>query len=367
MASPSKKQRTTFRSTLGEFSVVANAAKIAAICEERDEAVEKVAEMAGFLSNISTRVHGADGTHNGMPKWGSMWGYSVPMSSLYGYQDESDHCAALRWANEDCGWCYDDYPDAKLVRSTGAYEALTGGLFTTLPVDWDAAKLEEAKKIERLILGDEKAAIAENLTDVEKVEFRGVMKGLEFSLGMLGKVPFKETKEAEDFGYSLDGLVEGSLWVRKRAAACAGTLPPKFFKLVCTPDERPFMCYTYVRELYDYFGGNYERAKGEYFATRFACWDGTIKGAVLDDTNVPIAERIALVKTAKDKANAEVMARRAEWDRDLEERRRHARANPHLYKREEDHWQRQRRLGKDGREAIRGEASAAAHVAPRSQ
>ena len=60
-----KRQRTTFRSTLGEFSVVANAAKIAAICEERDEALQKVTAMSGFLYQISKCDHGVDGRWDG--------------------------------------------------------------------------------------------------------------------------------------------------------------------------------------------------------------------------------------------------------------------------------------------------------------
>jgi hypothetical protein len=293
---PNKKQCTTFMSTLGSVPVASNPAKIAAICDERNWDLKKRGDVMQWAHLVG------DSLKPDMPSW-KTGGFSLSMTSLSEAPCNSKHFYPLLWASQESFEKY-ELPHATLIRSAGAYEALAGGLFTTL--HGEVHELEKCKSIERIILGDEKATIAESLTAEEKVEFRGIMKGLEASFAFLREPPFHAVDDLYiDYPNVCDSTAK---WIRQRAKDCAKMLPHKFVRLVLEADERPFACYSFVRELLDYFG-DYARALEVFQNAAKLRFEDAIAGEALDNTDVPIAERIALVQNVLEKLEADNLSK----------------------------------------------------------
>ena len=123
-----------------------------------------------------------------------------------------------------------------IFRSLLAFEALTGGIFTTLP-PWTFEELEETKAVERDILGPEKAALVESLTDVEKVELRAAVQGMDFALRMVGQaVPKRAESCVESTNGWYDANHKFTVWSRIAPDAVGvGYLPSESVHLVEKP------------------------------------------------------------------------------------------------------------------------------------
>ena len=67
-----RKQRKRFESRHGPFSIVQNAHHVASICNERDEAIDKLGLLHQFFRQLPRRVKG-EGEWS-MPSWKTSWG-----------------------------------------------------------------------------------------------------------------------------------------------------------------------------------------------------------------------------------------------------------------------------------------------------
>ena len=159
-----------------------------------------------------------------------------------------------------------DSPRATLVRTTGMVDVLIPGANIE---SFRAKDADEAKAIARLVCGDKKTAAAQALTHLEIAEFRGITKGIQLMLDMIGKQPSVDVENmAEEFSPCLQNTAKSnSRWITKCVPIAKGSLPPNYFQLYCTPDERPWLVFAFARKLYAHFDGDYDRAVQVFRAT----------------------------------------------------------------------------------------------------
>ena len=359
-----KKARTKFQSSLGEFTAVANANKIQAIADERDAAKAQVVVLTDLVKQLP---HLVDGEGEGLPWWSRYGekptGFHVPMDYVREAPCETPFYHAIDDALEDKFVLNQvDCPHPNLRRSSDAWEVLAGGVWVDVSHIQD---LEEAKAIARLVVGEEKAAIAEGLTDADKAEFKIFMKGLRMGLSMASMAADAKTKDDDRMDHYEEKLCAKGNWVRESAAKFKDQFPPKLYALFCEPDARAWLVFPFARELYAHFGGDYDRTVKTLQDAFHRCWDASqggdyTFGAKLDDTKKSIKKRVKLVEDgAREDAERDAAAR-ARWAEECAERRARHAANPELYRRPESEFARKRRLGKEGRVAIRKEAAGGA-------
>lgn len=241
------------------------------------------------------------------PRWDSGGGLKMSLGECIGDDctESSFHFLDTINRSKDEMLANPDYA-CGLFRSMLPFEALAGGILTTLP-PWTFEELEEAKAVERDILGPEKAALAESLTDIEKVELRAAVRGIDFALRMVGHVvPEKPESCVKNTNGWYEANHEFTVWSRFAPDAVGtGRLPEKVQKLLFTTDAHPLLACAFVREAFVYYGGDYQKAKAR-------AWDrlGSFvfdmgmgnKGPLLeqlDDVSIPIKDRLARLKQAK--------------------------------------------------------------------
>ena len=102
-----------------------------------------------------------------------------------------------------------ELPHFGLARAPGAWEALAGsGVFVDLAQCPDYARdPEDAKRVARLIVGEQKAAIAETLTDADRAAFKTFVAGLKAAFAMASVPPERVVAGAGDDGR------DGHTWV----------------------------------------------------------------------------------------------------------------------------------------------------------
>ena len=352
----SKRDRHVFKSKLGEFTAVANASKIAAIVDERDKAVADRYSMNRFMCILG---YGPD--FAGHPVWGKGRGFKLsfvddvvdaPCSTEMYYPIERIH-EALAGAENPWG----EYEAKSFFQTTFAFEALSGGLFTTLPVDWTAEQLEEAKATERDIIGEEKAAIAETLTEMDKVEIRAAFQGINYAFRLVGEM---EGEYEDKIRGGICGFDEGNKmyadWTRKLGLH-KDLLPEKMYKLLLLPDERPWLVFSFGRAAFlDLYNRNYTKTTklmDMLFTGPVCLFDDHDKklATKLEDKTVPILDRVKLVKgMAKKYEQEQAAARKLPRVKDA------PRAGPNLY---EQQRAKRRKLLERGQEAIAQEGKGA--------
>jgi hypothetical protein len=266
MASGAKKPMT-FHSSLGSFTAVANKHKIQAICDERDERLREKHKLREKHNNLRETFHTLDmyvfpNMDSVVPRNGFIHTYTTvnEMQNMWGAFEAIDNLTRL----DQSTWT--DLPRATLVRTTGMVDVLIPGANIE---SFHAEDADEAKAIARLVCGDEKAAAAQALTPLEIAEFRGIEKGMQLMLDMMGKQPSVDVENRfEEFSPCFQATAKSnSRWITKCAPIAKGSLPPKYFQLYCTPDERPWLVFAFARKLYAHFDGDYDRTVQVFRAT----------------------------------------------------------------------------------------------------
>jgi len=351
------KQRTWFQTTEGDFSAVANTKFIQAMSDERDQFradLRNVRESVGTIDHMFSAE---------MPSWTGNHGigdFHYPMSRI---RDESACCWCVDWwdglrrARKD-SFVADKYALPRfgvgIVRATGAWEVLAGGVLVTLPSNWTAAQLEENKAIARLICGEAKAQLAEALTDTEKAELRGAVSGLRAGLKMATVAPGC-TPDVADYP-SGGALLMLNNWARERPRACKDTLPPNFFALLCEPDEQPLLTFPVLREVHAHYHGDYGRTE-EFFEVYGDMLVGLEEGETIavemENRAVPIAERLATLQASYKwcTANENYWRRQASMQQQQQPRKKRSK-RAQVEREKWDRAARARRLGEEGRKAI---------------
>ena len=255
----------TFHSNLGSFTAVANKHKIQAICDERDECLREKHKLREKHNNLRETFHTLGmyvfpNINNATPRNGLIPTY-MAVDGIH--NDWSEYEAIDNLTRWDPSTWTARLPRATLVRTTGMVDVLIPG------ANIESSRADEAKAIARLVCGDEKTAAAQALTHLEIAEFRGITKGIQLMLDMIGKQPSVDVENmAEEFSPCLQNTAKSnSRWITKCVPLAKGSLPPKYFQLYCTPDERPWLVFALARKLYAHFDGDYDRAVQVFRAT----------------------------------------------------------------------------------------------------
>jgi len=354
--STAKKQRTSFQTSFGTFTAVQNTKFIQAISDERDKACMHVLTTKRVFRDLHIIVNGESLT------WAGHHGFDLPMLE---FDDGAYEATGWYQVTESLTEKFSprDLDYGRIVsmnRCTGVWEALTsGGVFVELS---DCPEYnrdpDKAKRIARIIMGNEKAAIAESLTEKDKIEFRAFVAGMNASFTMASVPPAVGVQAGDDDDdYDCGGpeMYHALFnWIRERAAACKGHFPPKFYKLVCEPDERPWLIYRFAREVFDHFQGDYTRTVDLFVEAGDQVGQSPVApGEVplyihLDDTTIPIKDRVKLVKRA--------VRKQEERMKIAQEARLEKKAISAKYPRPELERERKQRFGKEGRAAIKSAA-----------
>lgn len=189
----------------------------------------------------------------------------------------------------------DNWLEWSMVGNSMIWDLLLGGVINTPPDGWTGDRSDprwtEFADIARSVMGEARFELALSLTAEEKAAFRGFAMGVKFMGPMIvDALPFEAAVEEEEeeappspkvFGNgSDDDSDDGSEAeaeefarykkrkydgptkneARLRAAALRERMPPKFYELVCAPDERPYMVLGTVREAYKMYGNDYAKA-----------------------------------------------------------------------------------------------------------
>jgi hypothetical protein len=287
------RERHTFNSTLGTFTAVANAHKIAAIVEERDKAVTKNNEKEAFLERLEL---GAFSQCDKM-EWGKERGFELSLVHDAG-ESIGDYPRVLdlfkyQFKN---GVVYDYDMAGTVFPTTFAFEALSGGIFGELPRDWTNDELVKAKEIERDIIGPVKAAVAESLSLEQKAEVRSAVQAIDFAIKMTHSVMANtDYDRCNDLDNVYSSVGKFVTWYR-HAEKFKSTLPPHVYTLLMVPDEHPMLCFKFARSAYHFFNKDYSKTKKVVKNVLFSgatCYPKLSDlRKMLEDESIPIKKRI---------------------------------------------------------------------------
>ena len=341
------KKYTTFETEFGTISVHAHADKIAAIIEECDKAQESARDREHSLFVIAQLGYALKASNEALGMPGGL--LNTPVGTCAYYSE------LLAMEDDEQMYSSDMSP---LSWSTRAWDFLAGGVFSPLSDNVDLVAL---KPVARLIAGEKKAAIAEGLTEFEKGEIKGFVRGMGLGLETLsrgmdyfvGVQKMREIIERCDLG---DGeqLNSAHCFLNCQVDKIKNAFPPKFYELVCERDARPWLIFPFARELYEHFENDYDRTV-EFMKELFrSCYVNKETFDALDDTARPLEQRLALLQDSRDA-----------WEKKLEERRKKReeecarnppQPRPASNPSNEAYWaekERKRRLIEQGREKIR--------------
>ena len=227
------------------------------------------------------------------------WDHARPFGKLtladdvYSTTTDSHAWHMINFIGEPSGF-YTESQQASLFQTTFAFEALSGGILTTLPASWDAAELNRAKRTEILILGDRKAGIATSLTPQQRGEVAGAIQGINGMAAAFTEMADAAQKgnEAELYDAGIRGAHETAMICRTlRSFTDKFSAPVK--TLLFEPDQRPALMYALCDELYEHFEHNYEKATEVFHKAMSMCWDLDRAGrAKFEDPAVPIHVRV---------------------------------------------------------------------------
>lgn len=341
------KKYTTFETEFGTFSVHAHADKIAAIIEECDKAQESARDSHHNLFVISKLGYALKASNEALGMPGGL--LDTPVGTCAYYNE------LLAMEEDEQEYSSDMSP---LSWSTRAWEFLAGGVFSNLPDNVDLVAL---KPVARLIAGEKKAAIAEGLTESEKGEIKGFVRGMGLGLQTLSKgleyfvgaQKMREINERCDMGHG-EEFNSAHCYLNGQVDKIKDAFPPKFYELVCERDARPWLIFPFARELYEHYEADYERTV-EFMKELFKS-GGLHQEALdaLDDTARPLEQRLALLQDSRDAWEKKREERRKQRE---EERARNPQPpRPASNPANEAYWaekERKRRLGEQGREKIR--------------
>ncbi len=259
----------------------ANARKIMALGEERDEASLAVNTLKSKARSVSCLV--------ALPAGVDTWCWSREDDSGNKLPDQvpgfacGDALPILEhfegtegFANRHSGW----RGAGSIIQSTCCFVALLPHQSERLEDEYvrdlrfaeNDAYVNEAKRMARLAAGDAKMAIVDGLTEAEVAELTTCVRMLEFGARVASEGVLSDSARGRLF-HDKDNYVHGD-WrktlrkgLQQSAFEWRNWVPDKFYTLFLTPDASPFLLHRFCLAIFD-ATGDYEQAAAKF---RVAC------------------------------------------------------------------------------------------------